>query len=80
MLSETDMTRGMGCSRNNRAVSLDLISITRPRGATACGGTDVVFYGTDLLEYVNQEFEEPRPERPDDWAPQATVPFWRDYL
>ncbi|MEV8438660.1 hypothetical protein AB0425_14875 [Actinosynnema sp. NPDC051121] len=43
-------------------------------------GTDIVYYGADLVDYVNQEFEEPRPEHPDDWSPQATVPFWRDYL
>ncbi|MEV4019272.1 hypothetical protein AB0J35_53200 [Nonomuraea angiospora] len=43
-------------------------------------GNDIIYYGTDLLDYINQEFEEPRPEHPEDWAPQATVPFWRDYL
>ncbi|MFE0151087.1 hypothetical protein ACFWY5_28360 [Nonomuraea sp. NPDC059007] len=43
-------------------------------------GCDIIYYGADLLDYINQEFEEPRPEHPDDWAPQATVPFWRDYL
>lgn len=43
-------------------------------------GWDIVYLGTDLLDYIDQEFKEPRPERPDDWNPQATVPFWRDYL
>ncbi|MGK5440778.1 hypothetical protein ACSNN7_02955 [Micromonospora sp. URMC 105] len=43
-------------------------------------GWDTIYYGTDLLDYIGQEFEEPRPERTDDWNPQATVPFWRDYL
>lgn len=43
-------------------------------------GSDIIYYGADLLDYISQEFEEPRPERPEDWAPQATVPFWRDYL
>jgi hypothetical protein len=43
-------------------------------------GSDVIYYGADLLDYINQEFEEPRPDRPDGWAPHATVPFWRDYL
>ncbi|XVS62907.1 hypothetical protein ACQPYE_32300 [Actinosynnema sp. CA-299493] len=43
-------------------------------------GTDIICYGADLVDYVNQEFEEPRPEYPDDWSPEATVPFWRDYL
>ncbi|WP_067470783.1 hypothetical protein [Nocardia amamiensis] len=43
-------------------------------------GRDIIYYGADLLDYINQEFEEPRPEHPEDWSPQATVPFWRDYL
>jgi hypothetical protein len=43
-------------------------------------GSDIVYYGVDLLDYIGQEFREPRPERPDDWTPQATVRFWRDYL
>ncbi|MFF7250449.1 hypothetical protein ACFZBU_42030 [Embleya sp. NPDC008237] len=43
-------------------------------------GWDVIYYGTDLVDYVSQEFEEPRPERSGDWSPRATVPFWRDYL
>jgi hypothetical protein len=43
-------------------------------------GTDIICYGADLLHYVDREFEEPRPELPDHWRPQATVPFWRDYL
>ncbi|WP_207400784.1 hypothetical protein [Actinomadura roseirufa] len=43
-------------------------------------GSYIIYYGVDLLDYITQEFKEPRPERPDDWAPQATVPFWRDYL
>lgn len=43
-------------------------------------GWDTIYYGTDLLDYIGQEFEEPRPEGTDDWNPQATVPFWRDYL
>ena len=43
-------------------------------------GSDIIYYGADLLDHISQEFEEPRPERPEDWAPQATVPFWRDYV
>jgi hypothetical protein len=42
-------------------------------------GTDIIYYGADLIDYVNQEFEEPRPEHPDGWSPQATVSFWCDY-
>lgn len=43
-------------------------------------GTDIIYYGADLVDYVNYEFEQPRPDHPDGWSPQATVPFWRDYL
>ncbi|MEV5572330.1 hypothetical protein AB0L06_19980 [Spirillospora sp. NPDC052269] len=43
-------------------------------------GSDIVFYGADLLDYINREFGEPHPEYPEGWAPQATVPFWRDYV
>ena len=43
-------------------------------------GWDISYYGSDLIDYISQEFEEPRPERPEGWAPQATVPFWRGYL
>ncbi|MFI6298789.1 hypothetical protein ACIBEJ_44880 [Nonomuraea sp. NPDC050790] len=43
-------------------------------------GRDIIYYLADLLEYITRQFEVPRPELPEDWAPQATVPFWRDYL
>ncbi|SIR45803.1 hypothetical protein SAMN05421833_109115 [Microbispora rosea] len=43
-------------------------------------GTDIIYYGTNLLDYINQEFQDPRPERTETWQPHATVSFWRDYL
>ncbi|MBE1605609.1 hypothetical protein [Actinopolymorpha pittospori] len=43
-------------------------------------GWDIIYYGTDLLDYISYEFREPRPEPPEDWAPHATVSFWREYL
>ncbi|MGW4406633.1 hypothetical protein ACWEJ6_21570 [Nonomuraea sp. NPDC004702] len=43
-------------------------------------GWDIIYYGTDLADYINQEFQEPRPGRGEEWQPHATVPFWRDYL
>jgi hypothetical protein len=43
-------------------------------------GTDIIYYGADLVDYVNNEFEEHRPEHLDSGSPQATVSFWRDYL
>jgi hypothetical protein len=43
-------------------------------------GSDIICYGADLLDYISQEFEEPRPEPHGNCAAQATVPFWRDYV
>ncbi|NUW46324.1 hypothetical protein [Nonomuraea rhodomycinica] len=43
-------------------------------------GSDIIHYGSDLADYINQEFQEPRPERIRELQPQATVLFWRDYL
>ncbi|WP_182877809.1 hypothetical protein [Microbispora sp. H10670] len=43
-------------------------------------GTDTIYYGTDLLDYIDQEFRDPRPERAETWQPHASVSFWRDYL
>lgn len=42
-------------------------------------GTDMICYGADLLDYIDQEFREPRPD-PAGRPPEATVPFWRGYL
>ncbi|MFI8370960.1 hypothetical protein [Streptomyces sp. NPDC085466] len=43
-------------------------------------GTDIICYGTDLVDYVNHEFDDFDAHTPDDWRPQATVSFWRDFL
>ncbi|MEU6432461.1 hypothetical protein ABZ860_41705 [Microbispora sp. NPDC046973] len=43
-------------------------------------GTDIIYYGTDLLDYIDQEFRNPRPEHVETWQPHATVSFWQDYL
>ena len=40
--------------------------------------TDVIYYGTDLLDYVTQEFANP-PARRDAGEP-ARVPFWSDLV
>ena len=44
--------------------------------------TDIVCCGTDLVDYVHQEFRVgPGIERDDPrWRPRATVPFWRDLI
>jgi hypothetical protein len=43
-------------------------------------GTDTIYYGTDLVDYISREFEEPPPEWTAEWQPRAAVPFWGEYL
>ena len=44
-------------------------------------GTDIIYYGTDLVDYIHQEFGGPGIDRNDPrWQPRATVEFWRDFL
>ena len=40
--------------------------------------TDIIVYGTDLADYINQEFGQ-RSISPD-WAPPPMVPFWSEFL
>ena len=41
--------------------------------------TDIIYYGLDLADYINQEFGTPDTgEEP--WSPRASVEFWRDLL
>ncbi|OZM70460.1 hypothetical protein CFN78_25195 [Amycolatopsis antarctica] len=44
--------------------------------------TDIVYYGTDLADYVHQEFVgRSGADRADvAWDPRRVVPFWRDFL
>lgn len=43
--------------------------------------TDIIYYGTDLVDYLHQEFGGPGMDRTDPrWNPKATVAFWRDFL
>lgn len=43
--------------------------------------TDIIYYGTDLIDYVHQEFGGPGLDRQDEtWDPKATVSFWRDLV
>lgn len=51
-----------------------------PRRNSLASSTSMGYYGTDLLDYIDQEFRNPRPERAEAWQPHATVSFWRDYL
>ncbi|WP_123466807.1 hypothetical protein [Streptomyces sp. CEV 2-1] len=43
-------------------------------------GTDIIYYGVDLADYVNHEFDDFSAHAPDDWNPRATVAFWQDFL
>ncbi|MER5619116.1 hypothetical protein [Streptomyces sp. NPDC002215] len=41
-------------------------------------GTDIIYYGHDLADYIDHEFGKVDEDAP--WAPQASVPFWKDFL
>lgn len=44
-------------------------------------GTDIIYYGMDLSDYIHHEFGGPGLDRGDErWTPKATVPFWKDFL
>ncbi|MFI6686508.1 hypothetical protein [Streptomyces sp. NPDC050485] len=43
-------------------------------------GTDIIYYGADLADYINHEFDDFSAHTPDDWNPRATVAFWQDFL
>lgn len=43
-------------------------------------GTDIIYYGADLADYINHEFDDFSAHTPDDRAPRATVSFWQDFL
>ncbi|MFE5948438.1 hypothetical protein [Streptomyces sp. NPDC056480] len=42
--------------------------------------TDMIYYGLDLSDYMHREFDEARRDVDDTRNPEATVPFWRDFL
>jgi hypothetical protein len=42
--------------------------------------TDIIVYGTDLPEYVTNEFTERRHFIAPDWTPPPLVPFWSDFV
>ncbi|MFH9250923.1 hypothetical protein ACH4LK_36510 [Streptomyces lydicus] len=43
-------------------------------------GTDIIYYRSDLADYVDSEFNDDHDRDWESWAPEATVPFWRDFL
>ena len=42
--------------------------------------TDIIFYGTDLADYIRREFGGFRSSIGEDWTPPPLVPFWADFL
>ncbi|MFE4594375.1 hypothetical protein [Streptomyces laurentii] len=42
-------------------------------------GTDIIYYGEDLADYISHEFKEGH-EYPETWNPRATVAFWQDFV
>ncbi|WP_149262750.1 hypothetical protein [Actinomadura sp. K4S16] len=40
--------------------------------------TDIIFYGTDLADYIDQEFGSWNIS--EDWEPPPLVPFWSDFV
>jgi hypothetical protein len=42
--------------------------------------TDIIINGTDLAEYVNQEFTGSGRSVSPDWTPPPMVQFWREFL
>jgi hypothetical protein len=40
--------------------------------------TDIIYYGADLADYIEREFG--YVPNWTDWDPQATVPFWSEFL
>ncbi|MFF8532111.1 hypothetical protein ACF07B_09115 [Streptomyces sp. NPDC015532] len=43
-------------------------------------GTDMIYYGSDLADYIDHEFNEDHEPDWENWNPKATVPFWKDFL
>ncbi|MEV6976407.1 hypothetical protein [Kitasatospora sp. NPDC093806] len=42
-------------------------------------GTDIIYYGENLPEYIRTEFEDDY-QHPAGWDPVATVAYWRDFV
>ncbi|MEV6194856.1 hypothetical protein AB0M19_20955 [Streptomyces sp. NPDC051920] len=42
--------------------------------------TDIIYYGSDLVDYVHREFDDERGNVDENRKPRATVPFWRDLV
>jgi hypothetical protein len=42
--------------------------------------TDIIFYGTYLVDYIHQEFSGAGCHIDGNWTPPPLVPFWSDFL
>jgi hypothetical protein len=42
--------------------------------------TDIIVYGTDLADYIHQDFSGARYFIDANWTPPQMVPFWREFL
>lgn len=42
--------------------------------------TDIIFYGTDLANYIDREFTAPGMPFSPDWSPPPMVSFWSEFL
>ncbi|NRQ34702.1 hypothetical protein HII36_23125 [Nonomuraea sp. NN258] len=42
--------------------------------------TDIIYYGTDLADYIHKEFGDASYSIDPHWAPPTVAPFWRDFL
>lgn len=41
---------------------------------------DIIYYGTDLADYIHQEFGGSGLDIDANWTPSTLVPFWQDFL
>ena len=42
--------------------------------------TDIILYGTDLADYITNEFSGTGRSISEDWITPPLVPFWGDFL
>ncbi|MEV7381993.1 hypothetical protein [Streptomyces lydicus] len=42
--------------------------------------TDIIYDGSHLADYIDSEFNDDHDRDWESWNPEATVPFWRDFL
>jgi hypothetical protein len=86
-----DLTMALTVARSRLAQAPTLIPIYGHRYLPAGHGThghpvlsvyqtDIIFYGTDLADYIRNEFSGTGPSISEDWITPPLVPFWGDFL